>query len=265
MLLFLSTSWENYLNIFENFDKLTYFLNSFDEKIIQSYMKSYNFPDDQLFIETYTEDDFWDKNLKQTDIVCILKESVKSPEGKINIILKKIKYDYALSLEKNLKIFKSSLYYYIGMDISNLGIKLINRILSGDPEITWKKILPFFKITSNIGSDDEPIKKLIMNIIESEIKLYPDYPSKLFEALTGAKRMSSSYNSKLELKLFLNDFEITNTNYHTCFGFVDIYLNKNFNSLIESNKKEIIYNEINYNSLIQEINRKLNQQGGNII
>jgi len=59
---------------------------------------------------------------------------------------------------------------------------LMSRILSGDPDITWNKILPFFSInntrTNNYDLATEENKKLIMDIIKSEIKSHPDYDNK---------------------------------------------------------------------------------------
>ena len=264
MLLFLTTSWDNYLSIFKNFDTLEYFLNSFDTQIIKSYMKNYNFPDNELFIQTYKEDEFWDVSLKQADIECLLRKSVKTSQGKIEILLQKMKYDYAISLRNNLETFKTSFFKYLGKDISNIGIELMTRILSGDPDITWEKILPFFQITSTIGLDNVENKKLILGVIESEVKSHQDYPKKLFEALTGARIMSSSYSSKLELKLneVLSD---SLTNYHTCFGWVDINLPENFNRLSQTEKKKLIIIAIGYDAISNEIKSKVNQLGGNIV
>jgi tripartite motif-containing protein 71 len=268
MLLFLTTSWNNYLNIFENFNRVTDFLNSFDTKIMKLYMKNYNIKDNELFITIYKEDEFWDEGLKQSDIECILRESVKTPQGRNNILLKKMKYDFATSLKTNLETFKSSLFKSLGKDISDIGIKLISRILSGDPDITWDKILPYFSIedtfTNYYPLATQTNKKLIMDIIKSEIKSHPDYPEKLFEVLTGARVMSSSQNYKLRLVLTLQTSDRL-TNYHTCFGWVEIKFPDNFNSLSETEKKNLILLAIGYDAIVYEIQSKINQAGGNII
>ena len=133
----------------------------------------------------------------------------------------------------------------------------------GDPDITLEKILQFFQITSSIGLDTIKNKKLIMNIIKSESVLHSDYPSKLFEVLTNARIMSSSYSSKLEFKLLGPSDSLTN--YHTCYGWVDIKLPANFNTSSDSEKKDLIIMAIGYDAVVYEIRSKINQAGGNIV
>lgn len=268
ILLFLTSEWDEYLSIFDNFSSVKCFLDQFDKKIIISYLKTHldvfeNYP--ELFVETYINEDFLTDDMDKENQ---LRQSVKSTEGKINIVLRKMKYDYATSIKDKLNGFKSSLYKSFGIDISNIGINLISRILSGDSEITWDKIYPFFTIdntsTNKYDLATENNKKIIFDVIKSEIDKYPDYPKKLFEALTGGRVMSQGQNYKLSLKLILNSSN-TLTDFHTCFGWVGINLPIDFKDYETNEKENLIKLAIGYDALVNEINSKINQIGGNIV
>lgn len=193
-----------------------------------------------------------------------MEESVKTSQGKKDILFKKMKYEFTTSLQSNLQIFKSSLFEFsIIQPVTD--INLMSRILSGDPDVTWDKMSKFITIDNtitniyNLATIEN--KNLIFSVIKSEIKSHPDYPVKLFQALTGSTVMSSIQNYNLSLKLTLeksNDF----TNYHTCFNFVEIKLPLDFSSLSEKEKKDLIILAIGYDAVANEINRKINQQGG---
>ncbi len=52
------------------------------------------------------------------------------------------------------------------------------------------------------------------------------------------------------------------TNYHTCFGFVDIFLPSDFNLLP---KKDLFIMAIGYDAILNEIKSNINSVGGNIV